>query len=751
MIDYVTFAYPYSIFLSSEWADAHGLEEDNCAELTFDTTPDIEDPTVHGRVRDLETFDPHREIHALTYTLQELTHPPLRDDQLSRVPFEIPESVRETTEEDTVTYSELDVSNHDEAFEILETIDSFVTEQTADCDVIVGAGLIEFTLPESRTPQVATPRYSMGVNAVLRILERGYFPMVDLQSYVREPPTPGTVYFSTERHKPTERQQERLRERLAEVGIVDTSREYRLPDRETFLRGPAQITDPDRVAHNLIRLEKEAIEFVHSPHGHILPEEDQEQPLPYESIDTVLEQGGYVFEWGQKNDVIVQIPGEKEAEVRFWEASNGWITFDIRYPYDDQTEREGQEIVETVVDTFDEMIDGSVTGHFHLTDPILGSKPTMWQFDTNSLYRVDPSETRECLFDFLLRNYQLYRKTFRVPWEVLFEINKHAGDASAAQRNSERGRDNIRLLKTLEEMGFFEVDIESIPADVDNRVSGTKGVRDLTMLGKLSGDEGILTHDQSYIDLAEILGVRACRPDELLTGREDAVETDPWEAIREFLDNGAASVSDLESHLFEQSGTTEPLPDFTRDDFHGLLRQKRGPIRHPSAQSPPEQLTFYAEDSVQMVALAEPVEVLVTADAAEKLVTDMIERIDGEDLLPKDLLVDIRERHDPIADPIWPAVTLTIRSKDLFRVAGEKTGPNSETTGDTSMGQLHRLHELYNADFSVHHPETTATGSQASTNALMSQANALDNILIAAADETLDDIDPFLNIEVISI
>jgi hypothetical protein len=108
-----------------------------------------------------------------------------------------------------------------------------------------------------------------------------------------------------------------------------------------------------------------------------------------------------------------------------------------------------------------------------------------------------------------MRDYEFYQSEIVIPWSTRYEINKHKDEGGPEPRVQQKGIDNIKSLKILDQYEFINLTIENIPDNIMSQVSQSH-IADMDLLESAEGGEDtvLITGDERLRELARISDTR---------------------------------------------------------------------------------------------------------------------------------------------------------------------------------------------------------------------------------------------------
>ena len=294
-----------------------------------------------------------------------------------------------------------------------------------------------------------------------------------------------------------------------------------------------------------------------------------------------------------------------------------------------------------------------------------------WVLDTNSVYRQKPGENYNSIAPFLLSNTLIFGKEVIVPWNVMCEINSHKDSNSSSTKNaSKQGIKNLKMLELLYDYGFLELNVESIPTEIDNSVLKEAGATDLKIMDRVPKDGILLTSDSYLTHIAEIMGVNT-ENIENISGLPETDETNPyWEVLKKKLSQDGPIKYDEAIRLLNEK-RSEDAKEASESDPEKLLEEK---IRK-------KEIIRFVEDGSSIIALSRETKIIPTFDLINEIV-EKCEEYNGDRYLSENILEKMRKSIGGTPTTSRPNLVFIIPSEYVYK--------------SSEIRQIDALEELYN-------------------------------------------------------
>lgn len=665
-----SYAAPYTVFLSPTVMNQSALKDGDPVQFTLQEGQ--KQKTLIGKASLRKHLRLEKEAHALFYGIsQSLNHLseqfPDRFDRFQQESFE-----------ENAQWSFSRVKKY------VETINQWNAERLKNKEVIIGCGFLTFLQgePVREGDSIFTPFSLLDRETFVQSLTADSVSVSSFKRYEDAISSPKQIYLCSKEYVPLDLQIKQLKATLQSVKYLMPDKNYLFTNQGIAFHGPVKMAqaqvDPIYVSDSC------CINTI---------------PMYFGQISS--QTADFQFEFNKVKEIVeVEEQGElstdfKDETVAINVAKTP-VTLSvhshvINYKYSHVGNSRQRKKIESLLDRLvAHRFPEAFKTDFHKTQlyPKQFSKNYMhhvWVWDTNALYYQISQNQPVNLTHFLLPRPYLYGKTFKIPWQVICEINKHKDAAPQTREASIQGMKNLKILRFLANQGFFTLDVEQIPKQIDVSILPGSGATDLGILSVVEQhpESLLLTRDQRLIDLCKIKQIPV--QDMGLLPRLGIDHEDwLWQRVKEKLGKGVTPYQQIVEILVNALQTI--------DDVKG--REKKRKIVYKAHAGKwlnnwKKRLIRYPKQERIMIALSESVKLIPTysllADLSSYIIQDL-----GKNYLDHNFL-EMVHNYTALPSHIRPFVLFHIPEPYIFKAVKEKTS----TT--TPLNVLTKLNELENA------------------------------------------------------
>lgn len=644
----VSYNDPYDLILSDKFRENNNIEAGDSVSLDFS---DGEDSwSIVATVKGEEDLDMNfnEEVQSLFHLLSDVSF----EEMPEKLQKEMGDSESHVRTNQVKEIQE--IGQGEELRRYLHDILHYLQKRAYDTDILIGSGyLCNTPAPRYEWESLLKSPYTTLGKDILKKESRPKLNSVEKVSM--DVCTPSTMYFCTNRVEISDEKKEDIRQSL-DNQIIDRSAYY-LFEYEGFpVHGPLAKEDDGRYifCSDTVNIEFLDVEYSLIQFGELAVD----LRTQIEKLTDKLKQrlnGENIEENEPDNNISIGYDGY-DISLVIQEKSIG---IDIRHATDDEVETAQQE-VEIIADYLSDEFDGDLrlfTPSEPLSEPV--HKQT-WVLDTNSLYRQRSSQGNDKITEFIAENKTLHGKNVRIPWQVLVEINRHKDAQTRTKTASERGIQNIEILKMFSEHSFFNLEVEDVPDNIDFSVFPKAGVTDIAILSSMEDDEILVTGDEYLQSLAHVQDVYGINTSSLAKRK-------PLEEEEAQLWSEAENI--LEDHPTVEQFKTELVDAEPVDRSHQTIGSISNGISYDINERKVDSLLsdwqkdrniiqFVIGDEIHL-SQSKPVEVVPTYGLLDELVDNLAEQ-NGEKYLPEDTLEAARAAVAGLQQHIYPHLEFLI-------------------------------------------------------------------------------------------
>lgn len=739
----ISFSHPYSISTNQELLTTLNLEEGDVIQLTFES--EDETNTAFGQIRLLPEDDNdwwEQELHAFSYGIYHC---------FEQIKEEYPGFFPEIT---AAANGRPDIGGYEELRMFAQGIQQVVKACASD-DLLIGAGLIEIGTDDRHIDNlIETPLFKLEQPDFINFLQGDHPELVDWIPYTGEIDKPETVHFAYYGERFDDERYQRARGAILERSVYQADWNYTLPNFVTLV-GPTaigtsspviEVTDDnleiipgkqrDAIADGELGVgfkwfkdyvgdigvtnlggSESTIESVENA-----DDEGEAPTVPHRSLD---DQSTIIFLFDPVNLVL-----HIEDDRLVW-----------RYPDDIGVLRQ---LVLRLTDDIGSRLDVD----FNIQDALEPHQPSLpraeeWVLDTNTFYHEIIENEPSSILHTIFPNDCFYDSSIHIPWIVPFEINKHPQRRSATEADVKQAKRNLDYLQFLENLGFFDLEIDSPPGEIQVDV-GQADIADMHVVQYIDGDDQILiTGDEDLQTISRLWDI-TCIGVSVFADVPDA--PNPDQRLRDEILNKIGTEYEDESEILTaikeqqsqqqtQDAQVEGSP--TTTDEEQVLKQwrrqgeiTRGPVESEEgtdsndeeADETTESESGSDDSPLFRYGQANHVDVVPTPMAVEEIYTHWIKE---SDYLGYELLEDLKQKLDLSSEDL-PVPTFHVPTQVVIEHADPDTPKPSEMNK-----KLYKLDSLENARYSSESLRTDDT--EISTSITLAKENTWS--VIAHPDE----------------
>lgn len=664
-----SFGHPYSIFLLEEKMDQYHLKEGDTLQLTFRIDGDLR--RTYGIVGSDHDFVFEQELRARA------------NGAFRSLPSLQEEGLEGFAKFETVNSDHARLSTDRDFRDFLDAIGERLHWQLEDnIGIIVGVGIIEIIHGE-RDPNalLSTPQFK---------LERAHFPdyflnrgpdLVDVQLYQGPVSEPEDVYFSYYGERLDETQKRELRETILDYEVFASTWNYALPGYRGVV-GPTTLRPTDDV----LRVTDESLNLVEGVRQTITLFEDDQGPFEQLTPERVKEA---ILRANPKFSLpsTTRYSGDEEQLPLRRVDDRIYLLFDqvtivltvgedrIVWEYP-QGISHVEKMVSAVTDMIQQQLELQTSENAPTRPQLRRIDIDDWVFDTNALYHDHSGNRPTSILHTVFTHRFFDSSTIHVPWAVLYEMNKHPEAGSASEAVNKQGFENLRILRTLEELGWLEaLNVQTPPETVETDLA-EGDVADMQILGYAAENHCcLLSGDRSLIDIANLADTHAVDISQLDVLQATEEDESKLEEILATIGDELHTVSEVEDALEQAHQTGATIPEIESSTPHPA----------PSAviegwESDGSIVRFIRSvDGEECVAPCQPVTLVPTKSVLEFLPSFL----DSSDppLLTDEFLETVAEGLSSLAHDELPAVTLRVPSEYIVQMSKAEQTPSDFNQG----------------------------------------------------------------------
>jgi len=685
-----SFGHPYSILIPDFFENDYRITEGDLLELTFEV--DGEEKTTYGEVEFLpeDPFEIGSKEHQARIhggylggeELQEGSDPLIEDLPL-------------------LEDGRANLATSDEFYSFATKIGRILNDTLGEgIQLLIGIGIVEVVHgerdPQSllSNPHFDTPYFDIEQKHFIKYIRNEGPELVNVQLYQQEVTNPNEVYFTYYGEYLDESQKQELRDSLLEIGYFKSTWNYSLPQYQAVV-GPTTVES----TAELIKVTEESLSLVPG-----------------------IERAVTLFS-GSNRELYTDFDGEKivqaihDANPQFEELathsrySSGSGTLPIRrngesiyFLFDQVTlvltaaddhllwlSPEGIDHIETIVEAVNNMIEAQLelTDH-EMQDPEKSNSQRMsnenWVFDTNTLYHDHVNDQPTSILHTIFPHHFFHESTIYIPWEVLFEMNKHPESGSATKAANDQGFENLEILRSLEHLGFLSIEVPDPPEEISSDLSNGDIVDVSILEFTNSRDARLVSGDQSLCDIARLSGVDATDVRQLSSltppiSEGASFETDLLPRIGNDLHTRDEIIGEIRSDL--NKGATVPKPDSSTQS----LRNAESLLESWCSQ---EKILPYYRQSDESVCYAQRQEViLVPTEPVLEILPKYIDETNS--YLTEEFLEEVSSGLSELDNSEFPTITLIVPSEYVVRNASAEDEPSEFNIGILDLATVETI------------------------------------------------------------
>lgn len=569
----------------------------------------------------------------------------------------------------------------------LETINQWNTERTKHKDIIIGCGFLAFLQgqPQQESNSIFTPFSQLDRETFVQSLTAESVSLSSLKRYEDKTTSPEQVYMCSKEYIPLDLQVKQLKATLQNVKYLMPDKNYLFTKQGIAFHGPVKV-EQEAAQLNPIHISDSCrIQTIPIYFGQITSQADDYQ-LEFGKVKKVVE-------GTEKTGEVATNANEKTLYINL---ANTQVTLSvhshvINYKYSHVSESGQREKIESLLDSlakhrFPEAFKTDFK-KIQLYPKQISKNyiPSIWVWDTNALYYQSNQNQPVNLIHFLLPRPYLYGKTFKIPWQVICEINKHKDAAPQTREASIQGMENLRILRFLADHGFFKLEVEQIPKKIDLSILPGSGAADLGIISMVEQhpESLLLSRDQRLINLCKIKQVPVQDMGMLPSLGMDH-EDWLWKRVKEKLESGATPYPQIVETLVNALQTIDDLKDHEKKrkviyKAHAgkwINNWKKRVIRYPKRED-------------IMIGMSESVKLVPTYSLLSNLSTYIIQDL-GKNYLDHRFL-EMVHSYTTFPSHIQPFVIFHIPEPYLYKAV--KEGASKKTP----LTVINQLNELVNA------------------------------------------------------
>jgi hypothetical protein len=509
-------------------------------------------------IRPISEFDKEKELHSLFYGIYMGI-----SDLSSEVQDNFRSILSKNQQEDPFRDSDIHISGKDDFDEYMKSIEQVNDSRFGDEELIIGCGHLDFLLHHPREDVIATPNFTLQKSLFDKILQLKHPDIKNITRFTGDIRQPDEVYFCTNTNYIGPEQRDSVKQRVLEQKYFKKGENYLFRYLDIDSHGPINQTDYDSET-DCIMVTPSNISLTYVMQGHVHFDSPDFEDMSSDSIKAIIDNS-------ELDDAMK--PVQTAADLRFnldgFEyliyIGDGYFMYQILHPIDEQDREDAIDGLSEIMSVYEDEFDEESYYHANQKEPSSLSETQTWNFDTSAIYHQTKDAGADCIVDFLIKNYQLYQKNIRIPWQSLYEINKHKEESGSTYRASKQGLENINILKRLSDIGLISLDVQQLPSDDDFSV--TKGLTDLYIVSETPDDAVLISGDDRLLEIADLVDCSANSVFEL-KGPTNSMECNEecWQSARDTLEDDPVPVNKLQT-VIESSARHYLSSENVRDGY----------------------------------------------------------------------------------------------------------------------------------------------------------------------------------------
>lgn len=231
---------------------------------------------------------------------------------------------------------------------------------------------------------------------------------------------------------------------------------------------------------------------------------------------------------------------------------NQQADFNIIHPFDTTK-------LESELEILSEKLDDEVDPDIHYSGirsvDQIPNYPKNFVLDTNAIYLEKQNKSEgQSIAEFIVRNPIFTEKKLILPWQVNVELNRHfSRDGGPSRKVIEQGKENLKMLNTLDRYGLVDLHNAEIPTKMDESMKSNRGSVDLAILGLAEKeDAAIITGDKSLQLLSSLRDVEVFNLNQYIGEEESPGQkaiSDIRDRLRHLLQQSPIKVDNVEKQI----------------------------------------------------------------------------------------------------------------------------------------------------------------------------------------------------------
>lgn len=673
----ISYSNPYSIFASEEIKDSLDLSENDLAKIEI-TNEDYERETKISTCKNISEINVDREFRAQVYAIEGTSEslPETAVEKLSRF-------IREDN-------SQLEIYSESDFSEFLDLVRQDIEYKIDEADLVVGADLLSSSISPEESDVIRLSETPILEEVFGELYGENDIKVIDIRSLDEDDDIirPDEVYFV--KIRPSSRTN--IKEKILSHKYFDSTHRY-LYGIEYPISGPQTLDTSGQVIEvdeNNLELTIEDLTFGIIHGGELTSDRLREltENLSIEADDEELQVYRTIEESTDNPTRFVFFIGSYSIQMFLHPETVSFL-----YPT-------GPDIADHFINALIENISNATDVNIELTptdtieyDVSDLNKSNTYVFDTNAIYNNVHTEQPESILRSFFNNREFDGSNIRIPWPVLYEINKHKEKGGPGPRVQEQGIENLKLLKLLDEHGFLSVHVENIPKSIKSQV-GESDIADMHILQCTQEQEAVLISGDAR--LREI----ASLSDVVVVDIQEIVELPDVPEISEAIQEEVLSKVGTELEKEDEIITA------IENEINQYQQQQRPKSRQNINRNPDDYLTDWVnegdlvpvidsekEDDDQLLYdRGNPVDVVLTPTAAGEIVDEIVE-FEGNTYLNKSTL-EYLTRLPGFSGPGLPSITFHVPLSSVI-------APQSTSLGglSTTARQFYKLRDVRNIEY----------------------------------------------------
>jgi len=676
---------PYSVYVSDNVYDELTTTEENLVKIEFKTKPGNDRSTRITGCKNKNELDISSEFRSQVYGLERVSEP---------VPDKYLGVLNRFIREDS---SELEIYSESDFKEFLNRFQEVIERTYDEADIIIGADLLTSALDVDMSDDpttVSLPNNILIEETFVDLIAEGDDLLLDIRSLSDDDKIfrPESVYFTC-----TSRDEyENVKSEITDMKYFDLNHRYIFGTYEP-VSGPQLLNNKERI----VKVDEENLKIVEEKFlFNFVRRGSIDQDFINEiTEDMSIEQDGKVY---PVHRMVERVSEERSRITLFL----GSLSITLHSTKDSISFLHPSE-PEVIVDFIESFIE-NVSRARDIEIQRVDSKPLdspghtldsadCFVFDTNAIYNNVHSEEPESILRTFFNNRQFIDSEIRIPWTVLYEINKHKDKGGPGSRVQENGVENLKMLDILDQYDFTSLHVEKIPNSIGGQI-GESDIADMHILQCSQEQDAVLiSGDNRLREIASLSGVA-------VTDIKEIVETPAVPELRD------AVQDEVLSKIGTEIRSKNDVISAVNDEIENQLQQSK-PGRGQSSQdvSPEDYIqswvqedhlvpvvdTLEAESGDQrqlMYDRGNAVDVVLTPTAAGELASDIVE-YQGSSYLSIASLEYLKSLPGA-SGPGLPSITLYVPVSNVI-------APQSANIGglSTTARQFYKLRTVENVKY----------------------------------------------------